>query len=183
MVGELDKDKAADEDLPGKSKLKEYLLYPPRVLGYSTKEKIWGQFGVDQTKKVEVPESDLFEEKLQLNKVYKRMIDALVKDHGKRRDKKNHRKEVEDIVDNKGKGLVLLFHGNHLSDRVNTVYLRVSGPPGVGKTLTAETIAKKTGKPLFVVSVAEIGLDASKAERNLEQMFYLAGKWEAVLLV
>jgi hypothetical protein len=49
--------------------------------------------------------------------------------------------------------------------------------------LTAETIAKATGKPLFVVSVAEIGLDASKAERNLEQMFYLAGKWEAVLLV
>jgi hypothetical protein len=49
--------------------------------------------------------------------------------------------------------------------------------------LTAETIAEATGKPLFVVSVAEIGLDASKAERNLEQMFYLAGKWEAVLLV
>jgi hypothetical protein len=49
--------------------------------------------------------------------------------------------------------------------------------------LTAETIAEATGKPLFVVSVAEIGLDASKAERNLDQMFYLAGKWEAVLLV
>jgi hypothetical protein len=49
--------------------------------------------------------------------------------------------------------------------------------------LTAETIAEATGKPLFIVSVAEIGLDASKAERNLEQMFYLAGKWEAVLLV
>lgn len=53
----------------------------------------------------------------------------------------------------------------------------------VGKTLTAETIAEATGKPLFVVSVAEIGLNATKAERNLEQMFYLAGKWEAVLLV
>ena len=78
------------------------------------------------------------------------------------------------------------------------------GPPGVGKTvsrsacvakalsllltsnhlqLMAETIAEASGKPLFVVSVAEIGLDASKAEKNLERMFYLAGKWDAVLLV
>jgi hypothetical protein len=49
--------------------------------------------------------------------------------------------------------------------------------------LTAETIAEASGKPLFVVSVAEIGLDASKAEKNLEKMFVLAGSWEAVLLV
>jgi Tat protein secretion system quality control protein TatD with DNase activity len=49
--------------------------------------------------------------------------------------------------------------------------------------LTAETIAEATRKPLFIVSVAEIGLDASKAEKNLEQMFYLAGVWEAILLV
>ena len=44
-------------------------------------------------------------------------------------------------------------------------------------------MAEASGKPLFVVSVAEIGLDASKAERNLEQLFSLAGTWEAVLLV
>jgi SpoVK/Ycf46/Vps4 family AAA+-type ATPase len=49
--------------------------------------------------------------------------------------------------------------------------------------LTAETIAEATGKPLVVVSVAEIGLDASKAERNLDKLFTLATKWEAVLLV
>ena len=36
---------------------------------------------------------------------------------------------------------------------------------------------------MFIVSVAEIGLNASKAEKNLEQMFALAGSWEAVLLV
>ena len=58
-----------------------------------------------------------------------------------------------------------------------------TGPPGVGKTLTAETIAEATGKPLFVVSVAEIGLDASVAEKNLEKLFNLATKWEAILLV
>lgn len=57
------------------------------------------------------------------------------------------------------------------------------GGPGLGKTLTAESIALATGRPLFIVSVAEVGLDASKAEANLERMFYLASAWEAVLLV
>ena len=31
--------------------------------------------------------------------------------------------------------------------------------------------------------MAEIGLDASRAEKNLEKLFYLATKWEAILLV
>lgn len=139
MVGELDKDKvsAGGEEMSEKSKLKDdFLLYPPRILGYSTKEKIWGQFGVDQTKRVEDPDRGLFEDKLQLDKKYKRMIDALVKDHGKRRDKKNHRKEVEDIVDNKGKGLVLLFHGKRHHSSMNNTCLRLPGPPGVGKTVS-----------------------------------------------
>ncbi|EED20799.1 26S protease regulatory subunit, putative [Talaromyces stipitatus ATCC 10500] len=146
------------------------LLYPPRVLGYSTEEKIWGQFAIYQTQSAPQKNASLFQDDLELDQNYKNMIQALVEEHGERVDSKDPNTssvKVKDVVENKGKGLVLLLHG----------------PPGVGKTLTAETIAKATGKPLFVVSVAEIGLDASKAERNLDQMFYLAGKWEAVLLV
>ena len=129
---------------------------------------MWGQFGVDQTTDMPAREKSIFREKLQLNEEYKQMIEALVDEHrGKRVASDADKVQVRDFVADKGKGLVLLLHG----------------PPGVGKTLTAETIAEATGKPLFIVSVAEIGLDASKAEKNLEQMFYLAGKWEAVLLV
>ena len=57
------------------------------------------------------------------------------------------------------------------------------GPPGVGKTLTAETLSLATCKPLFVVSVAEIGLEAEGAEAKLEKVFSLAQKWDAILLV
>ena len=165
----------------------EHLLYPPRLLGYSTREKIWGQFNVDKTTDVPPLSVNLFKDKLELDQKYKSMIQALVYEHGRKgaQDDPN-RVKIKDVVKDKGKGLVLLFHG----------------PPGVGKTvssrssslpfslyianiskLTAETIAETTRKPLFIVSVAEIGLDASKAERNLEQMFHLAGKWEAILLV
>ncbi|MCJ1252166.1 hypothetical protein MMC30_009405 [Trapelia coarctata] len=147
----------------------DYILYPPRFLGYSTKEKVWGQFAVDQTKEIlEKKKKKSFREDLQLGKQYKMLIEALVEEHEGKQDVTDSAKvQVRDVVKDKGKGLVLLLHG----------------PPGVGKTLTAETIAEATGKPLLIVSVAEIGLDASKAERNLDQMFDLAGKWEAVLLV
>ncbi len=57
------------------------------------------------------------------------------------------------------------------------------GPPGVGKTLTAETVALACRKPLFTVSVAEIGTQPEKAEQNLEDVFHDAGRWGAVLLM
>jgi SpoVK/Ycf46/Vps4 family AAA+-type ATPase len=110
---------------------------------------------------------EAFEKKLQLKQEYKDIIKALVSKHDAGNNDNDGKKKVTDIVEGKGKGLVILLHG----------------PPGVGKTLTAETIAEATGKPLFIVSVAEIGLDAAKAEKNLQQMFDLASAWGAILLV
>ena len=57
------------------------------------------------------------------------------------------------------------------------------GPPGVGKTLTAETVALASGRPLLPISVAEIGMQPDKAENNLVDIFADAGRWEAVLLM
>jgi SpoVK/Ycf46/Vps4 family AAA+-type ATPase len=59
----------------------------------------------------------------------------------------------------------------------------MTGPPGVGKTLTAETVALATGKPLLPISVAEISIEPNKAEKNLVEIFADAGRWEAVLLM
>ncbi|KAJ2989127.1 hypothetical protein NUW58_g3627 [Xylaria curta] len=141
------------------------LMLPPRILGYATREKMWAQFSVDSAEEPAGKNPENFEKNLQLDQTYKDLIEALVESH--QVNQATATKQVKDFVDDKGRGLVLLLHG----------------PPGVGKTLTAETIAEKTGKPLFIVSVAEIGLNASQAERNLEKLFMLATKWEAILLI
>jgi flagellar biosynthesis GTPase FlhF len=100
---------------------KEFLLVlPPRFLGYSTQEKFWGQFKVDATKDVRVAKESLFEEKLQLDHDYKQMIQALVHSHTSSRNPKIDQSQVRDVVEDKGKGLVILLHG----------------PPGVGKTVS-----------------------------------------------
>lgn len=80
----------------------------------------------------------------------------------------NHeRASFSDLVEGKGKGLVILLHG----------------PPGVGKTLTAETLALATAKPLLSVSTAEIGIEPHQAERNFTDIFEDASRWRAILLM
>jgi len=49
--------------------------------------------------------------------------------------------------------------------------------------MTAETLAKASGKPLYVVGPSEIGLEADVAERSLGEIFRLAERWGAVLLM
>jgi len=46
-----------------------------------------------------------------------------------------------DLIQGKGRGLIILLHG----------------PPGTGKTSTAEAIAAYTGKPLYAITCGDIG--------------------------
>ena len=102
--------------------------------------------------------------KLQLGREPKDLIKRLVQSHSSTTDKEPM---MEDIIKGKGRGLVMLLHG----------------PPGVGKTLTAESVASLTGKPLFAVTPSDIGLDPADVECNLEALFQLAARWRAVLLL
>ena len=84
----------------------DLLVLPPRFLGYATREKLWGQFQVDLTKPPAGPNRRKFHENLQLDQEYKDLIDALVKSH-----ETGQSGQVQDMVSDKGKGLVLLLHG------------------------------------------------------------------------
>ena len=90
----------------------EFLLFPPRLLGFFPKEKIWGQFSVDQTSATLGKRPKVFEEQLQLDMQYKRMLQALVEEHAGRKQEDNDDKaHFKDLVEGKGRGLVLLLHG------------------------------------------------------------------------
>ncbi|KAK8047867.1 hypothetical protein PG996_015931, partial [Apiospora saccharicola] len=73
---------------------------------------------------------------------------------------------LSDFIANKGQALVLVLHG----------------PPGVGKTLTAEAIAEYTERPLFSVNIGELSKEKEVVVR-LEKIFELAVRWDAVLLI
>ncbi|KAF1969457.1 hypothetical protein BU23DRAFT_513104 [Bimuria novae-zelandiae CBS 107.79] len=156
---------------------KRLQFLPPRLLGFALKEKVWGQFLVDNLTKVgfvdDTEHKDPFWEELQLRQEAKDQLMALVKFHkapAMRKPNENTgggSSKVFDVIEGKGQGVVILLHG----------------PPGVGKTLTAETIAIATGRPLLTVSVAEIGIQAHEAERKLTDVFEDAARWDAVLLM
>ncbi|KAI1779542.1 P-loop containing nucleoside triphosphate hydrolase protein [Hypoxylon cercidicola] len=142
----------------------QFMLLPPRVLGYILREKQWAQLEVD---KLEDPSDDkkAFIERLHLKgdslsgEDTKELLLNLVTNHGK--------DQVKDLTEDKGKGIVILLYGS----------------PGVGKTSTAETIAAAAEKPLFSIGVADVGTQSKNVESNLRKVFDLATRWKAILLI
>ena len=73
----------------------------------------------------------------------------------------------DDIVTAKGKGLIGLL----------------TGPPGVGKTLTAEAVAEVTKRPLYMISSGELGADPGAVHDRLKDVLEVAEIWDAVLVL
>ncbi|EHY60969.1 hypothetical protein ABEF92_004612 [Exophiala dermatitidis] len=74
---------------------------------------------------------------------------------------------LNDIIQGKGQNTVALY----------------SGPPGVGKTLTAEGLAEKRKLPLYSVCAGDLGTNAEHLEENLLEITSLAYKWGAIILI
>ena len=56
-------------------------------------------------------------------------------------------------------------------------------PPGTGKTLTAEAIAEMLHKPLYVVSMGELGTSPEALEERLQDVLDLCIPWKALILI
>ncbi|KAH8664638.1 P-loop containing nucleoside triphosphate hydrolase protein [Xylariales sp. PMI_506] len=57
------------------------------------------------------------------------------------------------------------------------------GLPGVGKTLTAESVAENVQKPLYAVTAGDLGTKPETLETRLGEIFNLATRWDAILLL
>lgn len=89
------------------------------------------------------------------------MILAFVKSHLSSVD------DFDDVIKGKGQGFIMLLCGD----------------PGVGKTLTAESVAEEMKQPLYAMTAGELGSSTDDVETSLQRVLNLCAKWHAVLLM
>lgn len=130
----------------------------PALVGFSFTTKSWCTCLVGGLKHIRFNDS-AFDE-LVLDPMRKRLIRALVRFGGKE-------EQIEDIIDGKSGGSIFLLHG----------------PSGVGKTLTAEAIAEVLHKPLYYVTMGELGTDPATMEQRLGEILELCSGWGALTLI
>jgi hypothetical protein len=105
---------------------------------------------------------------------HKIMLKAMVNDHLSAQDKKKSPSlrttaDIDLVRGGKGRGLIIFLYG----------------PPGVGKTSTAETIAAYADppRPLYPITCGDLGSQPAEIENNLRRHFKLAHRWGCVLLL
>ncbi|KAF2729184.1 hypothetical protein EJ04DRAFT_568860 [Polyplosphaeria fusca] len=161
-----------------------FILLPARMYGYALQERKWHAFNVDSVSELDdrlnksTSTARGFDE-LVLQKGHKDLIQALVRNQTRQfhsassdqvaggADQEDHDFMMMDLVQGKGRGLIILLHG----------------VPGVGKTSTAECVASQLKRPLFPITCGDLGTDPSTVEKNLEEYFKLAQRWGCVLLL
>ena len=137
----------------------QLLLCVPRVQGFLLKRKQWSRFNVDNIE--DISWNDTAFDSLVLPNQEKNLLLAFAEGQA------NPNANFDDFIQGKGKGVVLLL----------------SGPAGVGKTLTAESVAETMRVPLYIMSAGELGTVTDEIERALKDVLDKCTMWKAVLLI
>ncbi|KAI0844791.1 hypothetical protein F5Y00DRAFT_187398 [Daldinia vernicosa] len=149
----------------------DLVLLPKRMFAYALRERRFVPINIHFLKPIR-REQGVFEN-LKILKDYKDIVRGLVASHFQKKSLERRYVDMstegpgQDLIQNKGRGLVVLLHG----------------VPGVGKTATAEAVAMEYRKPLFVITCGDLGLTPSAVENSLNNVFRLANLWDCVLLL
>ncbi|XXH04125.1 hypothetical protein Hte_010537 [Hypoxylon texense] len=154
------------------------VLFPYWVVGFAYRNRSWTHLDVNYVKGIDKSDESRktgFEE-LVIPEQYRTLLVSLVESHSSGTRGKIDTSELNsseepirqiDLVRGKGLGLIILLHG----------------PPGSGKTSTAETIAAYTGRPLYIITCGDLGLTPQDVEKTLAEHTRRADKWGCVLLL
>ena len=133
----------------------QLLLADAKLRGYSLRDKKWMTFYIDFIHDITWAE-DAFSS-LVAAQEQKDLILAFAESQS------SMQTEFDDFIQGKGKGIIMLL----------------SGPPGVGKTLTAESVAEAMKVPLYSIGAAELGSKPAALEKKLEDILVMCAKWNA----
>jgi hypothetical protein len=136
----------------------ELLLSSPIIRGYCLKLKKWMEFSVSDVSDITFDTTAF--ESLVLDGSRKELILAFAESHAQHNN-------FDDIITGKGRGVIMML----------------SGSPGTGKTLTAESVAEKMQVPLYILSSSDLGTSAQKVELLLNEILGMVARWNAVLLL
>ncbi|KAF7541236.1 hypothetical protein G7054_g760 [Neopestalotiopsis clavispora] len=137
----------------------ELAVCAPQVAGYCLTYKGWAKFDVDNVKEITWDHHAF--DALVLQPDVKQVILSFVQVQLSEKDR------FDDIINGKGKGIIVLFQGE----------------AGVGKTLTAESLAERIRQPLYIMSAGELGEKATEVEKNLRKVMDRCTTWRAILLL
>lgn len=137
----------------------QLLISTASLRGYSLKDKKWLEFFIDTVKNIVWNEQAFAS--LVAPPEQKELILAFAQSQAKNKNR------FDDVIQGKGRGIIMLL----------------SGPPGVGKTLTAESVAETMKVPLYMLSAGDLGTKPSDVENSLSNILEMNTKWNAVLLL
>ncbi|KAI1788460.1 P-loop containing nucleoside triphosphate hydrolase protein [Ganoderma leucocontextum] len=156
MLDVRTKHKDEEEEVPLKDE--DLILASPILYGFSLSDKIWLEFNVMHVQPIQW--NDEAFEGLVLAADRKNLLRSLVDAH-------NADIGFDDFVQGKGQGLII----------------NLFGPPGVGKTLSAEATSEHVRAPLYVVGGGDLGTRAADLDAALERVFDIATSWRAIVLI
>ncbi|KAF2663918.1 P-loop containing nucleoside triphosphate hydrolase protein [Microthyrium microscopicum] len=136
-----------------------HLTATHELRGYSLKDKKWFVLNISDVKEIAWNEKAF--SSLVAPQEQKDLILAFA------RSQLQNKGTFDDVIQGKGRGIIMLL----------------SGPPGVGKTLTAESVAEVMKTPLYMLSAGDLGTTPSQVEDYLSKILELNAKWNAVLLI
>ncbi|KAI1130964.1 P-loop containing nucleoside triphosphate hydrolase protein [Nemania abortiva] len=140
-------------------KEEQLLICAPVIRGYALRAKLWLEFFVDSVS--EIVFNDNAFDSLVMPEDHKSLILAVAQEQVR---KKN---VFDDVISGKGRGIIMLL----------------SGGPGIGKTLTAESVAEHMRVPLYMMSGGDLGATSSDVEAGLTRVLNMVARWDAVLLL
>ena len=132
-----------------------FMCYP-FVYGFSFANKEWGEIYIDNV--TDVVFDDKAFDMVVLDQDTKQMVKALIT---------NADASFSDVITGKSKATIFCLDGS----------------PGVGKTLLSESICEYLHKPLYSVTVGELGTTPEILENKLNSILEIAYAWNAVILL